>query len=174
MMVLIWRISRCKTCSYIFPCHIYCITVYSRGFGLVWHFKDKSGIFCVHNSSLRCLHFGQFKKKRRDFLSKFHVTLIILFFFLLIHGSSFNSQFMIPDSCCTISDTNLHLTFNAWAVRWIIPESRSTPVAWMDSGLSPLNTISTNWRQYTPISSSAPPPSSFSTERGMWSWGEPK
>lgn len=55
-----------------------------------------------------------------------------------------------------------------------LPESSSTPVAWIDSGLSPLNTISTNCRQYTPMSSRAPPPSSFSTERGTWSWGEPK
>lgn len=173
-MVLIGRISCCKTCSYIFLCHIYCITVFSRGFGLVWHFKDKSGIFCVHNSSLRCLHFGQFKKKKVVFWLSFMSLSHVSFFLVGWYGSSFNSQFMIPESCCMINDTNLHLTFAAWAVCWIIPEPRSTPVAWMDSGLSPLNTISTNWRQYTPISSSAPPPSSFSTERGMWSWGEPK
>lgn len=67
--VLIWRISCCKTCSYIFPCHIYCITIFSGGFGLVRHFKDKSGIFCVNNSSLRCLHFGQFIKKKVIFMS---------------------------------------------------------------------------------------------------------
>lgn len=70
-MVLHWRISCRKTCTYIFPCHFYCITVFSGGgFGLVWHFKDKSGIFCVKNSSLRCLHFGQLIKKS-DFPSEF-------------------------------------------------------------------------------------------------------